>query len=191
MMSEKPNPNDEGVTAGRTEGVEGEDSGAAGGQNGAKVVSDELTAQLEKERDEYRDQLLRSRAEFANYQKRSKQQADADRAYAVGSLARDLLDAIDNLERAGGTLRSSGVDAGIVAGLEMVHKQILDILARHGVEAIPAQGLPFDPNFHEALTQQPDAEHPEGTVVAELGKGYKLHDRVLRPSRVAVSVKPS
>src|SRR5919202_3275860 len=79
----------------------------------------------------------------------------------------------------------------IVAGLEMVHKQLLATLAKHGVEPIVALGQPFDPNQHEALIQQPDADHPEGTVVAELGKGYKIHDRVLRPSKVAVSVQPA
>ena len=190
-MTEKPYPDDEGMAAGRHEAAESGTHGSGDGQNGANDVSDEQIAQIEKERDDLRDQLLRSRAEFVNYQKRAKQQADADRLYAVGSFARDLLDAIDNLDRAGDTLKASGVDAGIVSGLQMVHKQIVDILARHGVEPIPALGLPFDPNVHEALAQQPDDQHPEGTVVAEMAKGYKLHERVLRPSRVAVSIKPA
>jgi len=153
------------------------------------VAADE-TAQLKQERDECRDQLLRARAEFVNYQKRTKQQADADRAYAIGSLARDLLDTIDNLERAIEALRSSAAE-GITAGLDMVQKQLLDTLAKHGVEPILAQGQPFDPNFHDAMLKQPSADYPEGTVVAELGRGYKIRDRVLRPTKVAVSVKPS
>jgi len=153
------------------------------------VATDE-TAQLKQERDECRDQLLRTRAEFVNYQKRAKQQADADRAYAIGSLARDLLDTIDNLERAIDALRSTAAE-GITAGLDMVQKQLLDTLAKHGVEPIVAQGQPFDPNFHDAILRQPSADHPEGTVVAELGRGYKIRDRVLRPTKVAVSVKPS
>jgi molecular chaperone GrpE len=147
-------------------------------------------AQAQRQRDDYFEQLQRTRAEFANYQKRSKAQADADRAYAVGSLARDLLDAIDNLERAAGALRASSA-GGITEGLDMVQKQLVSILAKHGVEPIAALGKPFDPNEHEALVQQPDAEHPEGTVVAELGKGYRIRDRVLRPTKVAVSVKPA
>ncbi len=73
----------------------------------------------------------------------------------------------------------------------MVRKQLLSTLAKHGIEPIEALGQPFDPNQHEALLQQPDANHPEGTVVAEMGKGYRLHDRVLRPSKVAVSVPPA
>ena len=67
---------------------------------------------------------------------------------------------------------------------------MLDTLAKHGVEPIAALGQPFDPNFHEAIIQKPDAEQPEGTVVNELGKGYRIRTRVLRPSKVAVSVRP-
>jgi molecular chaperone GrpE len=156
--------------------------------NGSSAA-DEIE-QLKKERDDYREQALRSRADFANYQKRAKQQADADRVYAVGSLAKDFLDPLDNLARAIDHLRASGVE-GITAGLDMVQKQLLDVLAKHGVEPIEAMGRPFDPNLHDALVQQPDADHPEGTVVNELSKGYRIHDRVLRPSKVAVSTRPS
>jgi molecular chaperone GrpE len=149
---------------------------------------DEL-AQVVKQRDEYLDLLQRTRAEFANYQRRAKTQADADRVYAVGSLARDLLDGLDNLERAIEALRASA-PAGIVDGLSMVHKQLVATLAKHGVEPIAALGEPFDPNRHEAVVQQPAEDKPEGTVLLELSKGYKIHDRVLRPTKVAVSVKP-
>jgi molecular chaperone GrpE len=166
-------------------------AGSDGGQpNGASFLAGEETTPLRKECDDLKDQLLRVRAEFANYQKRAKQQADSDRVYAVGNLARDLLDAIDNLERATEALRTSA-SGGISAGVEMVQKQMLGILAKYGVEPIQAEGEPFDPNIHEAIMQQPSAQHPEGTVVADLSKGYRIHERVLRPSKVAVSIKPS
>jgi len=165
------------------------DPGAEQSTDGNPTVGTEDLAMLQQERDELRDQLLRSRAEFANYQKRVKQQAESDRTYAIGNLARDLLEAIDNLERATEALRSSA-NEGISAGLDMVQKQLVGILSKYGVEPISAMGEPFDPNFHDALMQQPSAEHPEGTVVNELTRGYKIHDRVLRPSKVAVSVKP-
>jgi molecular chaperone GrpE len=162
---------------------------SAGQPNGAPLLPNEDIDLVQKERDELKEQLLRIQADFANYQKRARQQADADRAFAIGNLAHDLLDGIDNLERATEALRASA-SQGITAGLDMVQKQLLTILSKYGVEPIAALGQPFDPNFHAALMQQPSAEHPEGTVVAELGKGYIIHDRVLRPSKVAVSVKP-
>ena len=73
----------------------------------------------------------------------------------------------------------------------MVEKQFVAALGKHGVEPISALGKPFDPNHHDAIMQQPDAHHPEGTVVAEFAKGYKLGDRVIRPSKVAVSIQPA
>jgi molecular chaperone GrpE len=164
--------------------VDGETDSAEGQSAAGRI------AQLKKERDDYRDQVLRSRADFANYQKRAKQQADADRVYAVGSLAKDLLDPLDNLGRAIDALRASGSE-GITAGLDMVQKQLLEVLAKHGVEPIPALGEPFDPHFHDAVVQQPTADHPEGTVVGELSKGYRIRDRVLRPTKVAVSSRPA
>jgi molecular chaperone GrpE len=173
-------------TTEKPENSEMEDRSPASGSR--SVLQDELE-KLQKQRDDYLDQLQRSRAEFANYQKRAKSQADADRIYAVSNLARDLLDALDNLERATDALRASGA-SGITEGLDMVHRQLLATLAKHGVEPIHALGEPFDPNQHEAMAQQPSAEHPAGTVVAELGRGYKIHDRVLRPSKVAVSIAP-
>ncbi|APW63960.1 nucleotide exchange factor GrpE [Paludisphaera borealis] len=171
----KIHPHDQPVAA--------DESGAAG------AVNEGPFAELQKERDDARDQLLRTRAEFVNYQKRSKQQADVDRTYAIGNLAHDLLDVIDNFQRATDSMRGTAGE-GIAAGLDIVHKQFLATLAKYGVEPIEALGQPFDPNFHDALLQQPSADHPEGTVVAELSKGYKIHDRVLRPSKVAVSAKP-
>jgi molecular chaperone GrpE len=194
MLSDDSSPRDES-SAGRpghgadTDPGQSPESGEGVPINGETMSAPQEIAQLKKERDELRDQALRIRAEFANYQKRTKQQADADRAYAVGSLARDLLDPLDNFERANEALRAAG-DGGISAGLDMVRKQLLESLAKHGVEPIDALGLPFDPNLHEAILQQPSLEHPEGTIVAELSKGYRIADRVLRPSKVAVSVKP-
>lgn len=143
-----------------------------------------------RQRDEYLDQLRRTQAEFMNYQKRSKVQADADRQYMVGGLALDLISVLDNFERATEAARASGAST-IVDGLDMVHKQLLGALAKHHIEAIEALGQPFDPNQHEAILQQPDALHPEGTVVAELAKGYRIRERVLRPSKVAVSIVPA
>jgi molecular chaperone GrpE len=175
------------VDAPRSDGDGAADS--APDQGVSRSDADQI-AQLIKERDEYRDQALRSRADFANYQKRAKQQADADRIYAIGSLAKDLLDPLDNLDRALDHLRASA-SGDIMSGLDMVQRQLHEVLAKHGVEPITALGQPFDPNLHEALVQQPTPDQPEGTVVGELSKGYKIRDRVLRPSKVAVSSRPA
>ena len=166
----------------------GADAQPAGTKPWSSESTSETLGQIKQERDEFRDQALRARAEFANYQKRAKQQADSDRVYAIGSMARDLLEPLDNLDRAVEALRASGAE-GVTAGLDMVQRQLHEILAKHGIEPITALGRPFDPNLHEAVLQQPSGDHPEGTVVAELSKGYNIRDRVLRPTKVAVSVK--
>ena len=152
--------------------------------------ADELEPGCSAQRDEYLDQLQRSRADFANYQKRSQvagRRRSAVRRRLAG--ARPARRPRQPRARHRGAPRL-GRRRGSSRGSSMVHKQLLATLAKHGVEPIAALGQPFDPNLHEALMQQPDAEHPEGTVVAELGKGYRLHDRVLRPTKVAVSIRP-
>lgn len=161
-----------------------------GSRDNTTAPGGEELAQLSRERDELQDQLQRTRAEFVNYQKRSKTLADEERKYAIGPVASDLVAVLDNFERATDAARSANVPS-IVDGLDIVHKQMLVALAKHGIEPIKALGRTFDPNQHEALMQTPDAHHPEGTVVAELGKGYMIHDRVLRPAKVAVSTKPA
>jgi molecular chaperone GrpE len=162
---------------------------AADGPSAATASPPDDLTQAIRQRDDYFDQLQRTRAEFVNYQKRSKAQAEADRGYLVGALATDVLSVLDNFERAIEAARAADAP-GIVEGLDMVHRQMLTALAKHGIEPIAVIGEPFDPNHHEAVMQQPDASKPEGTVVGELAKGYRLRDRVLRPAKVAVSVIP-
>ena len=181
-------PNSE-TASDRPQDAAAEPSPNGGQADGASLLPSEELDLVQKERDDLKNQVLRIQADFANYQKRARQQAEEVRTYAIGSLAQDVLGGIDNLERATEALRASA-NQGITSGLDLVQKQLLDILAKYGVEPIAALEQPFDPNFHEAIMQQPSDQHPEGTVVAELGKGYKIHDRVLRPSKVAVSVKP-
>ena len=142
-----------------------------------------------RQRDDYLEQLRRSQADLVNYRKRVQAQAESDKQYAVSGIARDLLAVLDNFDRALDAARASGT-ADIVKGLELVHRQFLEALAKHGVEPIVAVGQAFDPNQHEAMVQQPSADHPEGTVLAEYGRGYRLGERVIRPSKVSVSARP-
>ncbi|HEY7427351.1 MAG TPA: nucleotide exchange factor GrpE [Gemmataceae bacterium] len=164
-------------------------------QAGEQVFDDleALRAKLqsaEQKRDEYLDLAQRTRADFENYQKRMQRDLVQERRYAQAPLASDLLSALDNLERAIAAAEQAGEQGPLVKGVSMVHTQLLDILRRHGVTRIEAQGQPFDPNLHQAVMQQPSKDYPPMTVVQVLEQGYLIHERVLRPARVAVSTAP-
>ena len=131
--------------------------------------------------------LKATRADFENFQKRNAKERENDRKYYVSSLARDLLPAYDNLQRAIDAAKKSGDDSPLVQGVSATLNQWLQILARHGITPIEALGQPFDPNLHEAVMQQPSAEHEAGTVLQVLQQGFQIHDRVLRPASVIVS----
>ena len=152
-------------------------------------------AQALSEKAELWDRCLRLQAEFENYRKRAAKERDEERRYAALPFIRDLLPTLDNLSRAIDVAReqSAGVQeaaAGLRQGVEMVLAQAVEVLQRHGAEPIPAVGQLFDPNVHEALQQVPTAEHPPMTIVLEYERGYRLHDRVIRPSKVIVAVAP-
>lgn len=144
------------------------------------------------ERDHYLEMARRSRADFENYQKRISRELQTERKYALQPLLGDLLPVLDNLDRA---LEAAGGDfdgpaRGLLEGIRMVRKQWLDALERHGVQAIQPEGQPFDYNCHEAVMQQP-SDQPAMTVLKTLQTGYRLHDRVVRPAQVIVSLGPA
>ncbi len=142
------------------------------------------------ERDKYFDLWLREKAEFDNYQKRAQRDQLQERRYASLPLALDLLPVIDNLERATAAARQANETGPLVQGVAMVLTQFFEILRRHGITVIEAEGQPFDPNLHEAVMQQPNADKPPQTVLQVLERGFKIHDRVLRPAKVIVSTTP-
>ncbi|HZT78631.1 MAG TPA: nucleotide exchange factor GrpE [Gemmataceae bacterium] len=143
----------------------------------------------EQERDQFLNLLQRTRADFDNYQKRVQRDLAAERRYAFGPLALELLPALDNLDRAVAAAKQAGDQGPLAQGVGMVQNQILDILRRHGITRIEAQGQRFDPNLHQAVMQQPVAGQPPGTVVQVLEPGFMIHDRVLRPAKVVVSAQ--
>jgi molecular chaperone GrpE len=145
----------------------------------------------EQERERFRELALRTRADFENYQKRQQRELAQERLYAHLPLARDLLTALDNLDRAIAEARKAGETGPLSQGVVMVQNQLLDALRRHGITPIEAQGQPFDPNLHEAVMQQPSTEVPPMTVLQVLENGYMIRERVLRPARVIVSVAGS
>ncbi len=144
----------------------------------------------EQKRDEYLDLLQRTRADFENYQKRALREMIQERKYAHADLAHDLLAALDNLDRATTAAKEAGDKSPLAQGVTLVQTQLLDILRRHGVTRIEAQGKPFDPNQHQAVMQQPSPELPPSSVVQVLEQGFMIHDRVLRPAKVIVSTAP-
>ena len=144
----------------------------------------------EQERGEFKDLLLRTRADFENFQKRIQRDLSQERRFAHRSLAGDLLPALDNLERATAAAKQANESGPLVEGVAMVHSQLLDIFKRHGITLMEAQGVPFDPHFHQAVMQQPSAEAVPGMVLQVLEPGYMIHDRVLRPAGVIVSTAP-
>jgi len=131
--------------------------------------------------------LKHTQADFENYQKRAARERDSERKYAVAPLARDLLPALDNLQRAMDAARQVGETGPLAQGVAATQAQIVQILGRHGITPIEAQDQPFDPNRHEAVMQRPSADHPPGTVVQVLQTGFQMHDRILRPASVVVS----
>lgn len=148
-------------------------------------------AKLETELAETRDKMLRIAAEHENYKKRTEKEKLEFLKFANERVLKDMLVIADNLERAIETAKRLANPNSIVAGLEMLLNEMLNIFKRYGVEPIDALGKPFDPLVHEALQQKETTEAQPGTVVAEVQRGYKIHHRVLRPSLVVVATAPS
>jgi molecular chaperone GrpE len=155
---------------------------------------EERVAALEAERDEVKDRMLRIAAEFENWKKRArKEQSDAE-SKAREAVLRDVLEIADNLERATSAHAQAGngaVDAAaVVKGVNLVLRLLQQKLERHDVRPFDAQGQPFDPRVHEAISRIESDDVAAGSVAAELQKGYKIGERLLRPAMVSVSTGP-
>lgn len=136
--------------------------------------------------------VLLAHAELENFRKRMQREADQQLKYSNLPLLRDLLDVVDNLNRAADAARTDTSNTGaLLSGVEMVGNLLQSILAKYGCKPVTAVGSEFDPNVHEAIAQMPSAEHTAGLVAQEVAVGYVLHDRVVRPSSVIVSTGPA
>ncbi|MFL2079250.1 nucleotide exchange factor GrpE [Marinilactibacillus psychrotolerans] len=143
--------------------------------------------QVKQQLSESEDRYLRLQAELANIQKRNQRDREMATRYRSQDLAKNLLPALDNMERALTIQVEDEAGKNLKKGVEMVIESIDQALKSEGIEVIDAEGKPFDPNYHEAYTQVPaDSEEDSGTVAQVFEKGYKLHDRVLRAAKVAV-----
>jgi molecular chaperone GrpE len=153
--------------------------------------------------DENWDRLLRTTADFDNFKKRAAREKIDSAQYATASLIQKLLPVLDNFDmalaaaqtatsaRKAGTPADEGKLASLQSGVQMVQQQLKNALNETGLEEIDATGKPFDPNFHEAISQQESADQPEGTVLQQLRKGYKIKERLLRAATVIVAKKPA
>jgi molecular chaperone GrpE len=140
--------------------------------------------EIRRERDGLQDRLLRTAAEFDNYRKRMDRERRDLAEYMAGEVMTELLPIIDNLERA---LQAAAADDPLRKGVELIHRQMLEMLRKRGVKPIEALGADFDPNFHQAVIHEESTEHREGEVMEELQRGYVVGDRLLRPAMVKVA----
>jgi molecular chaperone GrpE len=144
------------------------------------------TAELQRERDEYQDRLLRKTAEFDNYRKRVERERREQADQAIVNLLQELLLVVDDFDLAR-TVDAGDGGAAYRKGVELIHAKLYDLLRRYGVRPIEAIGSDFDPHLHEAVIHESSPEHREGEVIGELRKGYMIGDRLLRPALVKVA----
>src|ERR1700736_3733623 len=149
--------------------------------------TEDPTAGLQADLDRFRDLALRSQADFENYKKRSAREKEEAIKYANSSLLEKLIAIVDNFELGLEAARAEGEKSPVFSGMSMVLKQLMDFLADSGLQPIDATGQKFDPNLHEAIAHERSVQFPEGTVIRQTRRGYRLKDRLLRPSSVVVS----
>jgi molecular chaperone GrpE len=143
--------------------------------------------ELQKQRDEYYDRLLRKTAEFDNYRKRTDRERVQLSEAAAADLIEELLPLVDDMERAlKADVGADGTEA-IRRGVELIHKQLLETLRKRGVRPIESLGADFDPHFHMAVAHDPADGRREGEIIEEFRRGYMLGDRLLRPAMVKVA----
>lgn len=155
----------------------------------APVNLEEKVKELEKEVEKNHDRLLRVSAEFENSKKRSAREIADFKKFANERFAKALLSVVDNLDRA---IESSSKDdnsnCSVVEGVTMTRQEILKVFEQFGIKPLDAVGKAFDPVFHQAVHQEVSEDYPENTVLQEFQKGYMIHDRLLRPAMVVVSM---
>jgi len=147
---------------------------------------EELTAKADKA-DEYLELAQRTKADFENYRKRAARESAMAQERGVVKLARELLPAVDNLDRALAAVDCEDGDGTLVSGIKLVHADVIAALARVGIEPFSPEGEPFDPQHHEAVAQHPVEGTEPGTIVEVYQRGYRLGESVLRPARVVVA----
>ena len=145
-------------------------------------------AEAQGEIDELSARILRLTADYDNYRKRALREKEDARQFANQALLEKLLPVLDNFEMA--IIAAKEIDPSIKDGVQMIYDQLFNVLKDSGMEPIDAMGNAFDPNLHEALSQEETTEVEEGTVIQQVQRGYTLNDRLVRPARVVVAKSP-
>src|SRR5262252_1282152 len=176
--------------------TDGNDTATTANNTTTTANNDEPTppdaAALAKEVADYKDKLLRALADMENLRRRTDREVSDARAYGISGLARDVIGVADNLRRA---LAAAGESAAVTEGpakalhegVELIERDLLKVLERHGVKRFDPQGAKFDPNFHQAVFEVSDANLPVGSVAQVIQPGYMIGERVLRPAMVGVA----
>ena len=173
------------------------DNASQSGKTSSETASSEVertdddSEGLQADLDRFRDLALRSQADFENYKKRSAREKEEAIKYANSSLLERLIAIVDNFELGLEAARAEGEKSPVFSGMSMVLKQLMDFLTDNGLQPIDATGQKFDPNLHEAIAHEPSDKFPEGIVVRQTRRGYRMKDRLLRPSSVVVSSGPA
>ena len=154
---------------------------------GAPEQVDDPAAKLQADLERFRDLALRGQADFDNFKKRAAREKEEAIKYANSSLLERLIAIIDNFELGLSAARAEGESSPVFSGMSMVLKQLTDFLADNGLQPIDSEGQKFDPNLHEAIAHEASSTVPEGSVIRQTRRGYRLKDRLLRPSSVVVS----
>jgi len=152
----------------------------------ATETTDDPSAELRRERDDFKDRLLRKTAEFDNYRKRIERERREQADSSVTDLLESLLLVVDDFDRAL-TVEAGPEAEAYRTGVELIHAKLLDMLRKRGVHAIDSLGADFDPNVHQAVMHEASPDHRDGEVIGELRKGYMLGDKLLRPAMVKVA----
>lgn len=154
-----------------------------------KVEKTEEVNPLQEKYDALNNQYMRLAADFDNYRKRQEQEKEALLKYGAENTLKKMIEVLDNFERGIKAIETVEDCEKVKECYRLAYKNFTDVLTKAGLESIKAEGETFDPNFHEAVMQTPSSEHPEHTIIAELQKGYKLGDKVLRPTLVNVATE--
>ncbi|GAA3403609.1 nucleotide exchange factor GrpE [Paenibacillus hodogayensis] len=169
------------------ETVSGEAEASESADNSKEAEAEGELAEQRKLADEHYQRYLRTQADFDNFRRRSRQEKEDFAKYASAKLIEQLLPIVDNFERALAVSKDSSDSEALLKGVDMIYRQLDQVLAQEGLKRIESVGAPFNPEFHQAIMQVESEEHEEGIVLEEMQTGYILKDKVLRPAMVKVS----